>query len=92
MNRLLARISFQHVNGADVTHFNHDSDVNQLGLPPHDYDKDLTFLSVGNEINLGGEQFKVVEINISIGNYFGGQFNPETDTNLFVTCKIDNIN
>lgn len=92
MNRLIARIHFRHVGGADVAYFNSDTEFGQLGLKPDSYDKDLTFLNVGNVINLDDKQFKVVEINISIGNYFGDQFNPETDANLFVTCKIDNVN
>lgn len=91
MNRLIARIHFRYEGGPDVAHFNYDTEFSQLGLPVHTDDDRLTFLSVGNVINLGDKQFKVVDINISVSDYFGDQFNPEIDANLYITCKIDDI-
>ncbi len=86
MNKFNARIRFCYQNGTDVAYCYSDSDFKNLALSPDSYDNDLTFLSIGNLINLNGEEFKVTDIHLSFQDYF----EPGTDFNLNVICRVEN--
>lgn len=90
MNNFNARIRFCYQSGADVAYCQSDAEFKKLGLNPDSHDKDLTFLSIGNLVNLGGEEFKVTDIHISFQDYFGDNFDPSADVNLNVICRVEN--